>query len=65
MGSPNARSTTSAVLDENPSVHPLRSMEARTGRSTFMSHLTVELSGARAGVWAWHFIFHAFAPTIC
>jgi hypothetical protein len=27
--------------------------------------LTVELSGAHAGVWAWHFIFHASAPTSC
>src|SRR5436190_13285827 len=24
--------------------------------------ITVELSGARADVWAWHFIFHAPAP---
>jgi hypothetical protein len=27
--------------------------------------LTVELSGARADEWAWHFIPHASAPTIC
>src|SRR5688572_28051227 len=27
--------------------------------------LTVELSGAHADVWAWHFIFHASAPAIC
>ena len=27
--------------------------------------LTVELSGARADVWAWHFISHASAPAIC
>ena len=27
--------------------------------------LTVELSGAYAGVWAWHFIFHASALTSC
>ncbi len=29
------------------------------------SGLTVELSGARAYVWAWHFILHASAPTKC
>jgi hypothetical protein len=29
------------------------------------SRLTVELSGARAGVLAWHFILHASAPTRC
>ena len=28
-------------------------------------HLTVELSGAHAVVWAWHFIYHASAPAIC
>jgi hypothetical protein len=27
--------------------------------------LTVELSGAHAEVWAWHFIFHASAPARC
>ena len=27
--------------------------------------LTVELSGAHAGAWAWHFILHASAPTKC
>jgi hypothetical protein len=27
--------------------------------------LTAELSGARAVVWAWHFISHASAPVIC
>src|SRR5687767_6935843 len=27
--------------------------------------LTVELSGARAEVWAWHFIAHASARAIC
>ena len=35
---------------------------------TLRSHrcrLTVELSGAHADVWAWHFIFHASAPAIC
>jgi len=29
------------------------------------SRLTVELSGARAAVRAWHFIYHASAPAIC
>ena len=28
-------------------------------------HLTVDLSAARAAVWAWHFIFHACAPARC
>jgi hypothetical protein len=27
--------------------------------------LTVELSGARADDWTWHFIYHASAPAIC
>ncbi len=27
--------------------------------------LTVELSGARADVWVWHFIHHASAPLRC
>ena len=30
-----------------------------------ISGLTVELSGAHAGVWAWHFILHASARAIC
>jgi hypothetical protein len=29
------------------------------------SRITVELSGAAASVWAWHFIFQASAPEIC
>jgi hypothetical protein len=29
------------------------------------SGLTVELGGARANVWAWHFISHASAPARC
>ena len=28
-----------------------------------LTALTVELSGAHAGVWAWHFVVHAPAPT--
>jgi len=27
--------------------------------------LTVELSGAAAEAWVWHFISHASAPAIC
>ena len=27
--------------------------------------LTVELSGAHADVWTWHFIYHASAPARC
>ena len=29
---------------------------------TFAAGLTVELSGAAAAAWAWHFIPHASAP---
>ena len=33
--------------------------------SCHSANLTVELSGAAADVWAWHFIPHASAPAIC
>jgi len=41
-----------------------RQVEALGGR-IWQGRLTVELSGAHADVWAWHFIFHASAPAIC
>ncbi len=36
-----------------------------SAEGTMICRLTVELSGARADVWAWHFIFHACAPARC
>jgi hypothetical protein len=42
-------------------------IERRSDGVTVRTHrrLTVELSGAHAGVRAWHFILHPSAPAIC
>src|SRR5688572_21106052 len=39
--------------------------QPRPLRGEIRSNLTVELSGARAAVSAWHVIFHACTPAIC
>jgi len=48
---------------ERPFVEVDTSGHSRIG--VHVSALTVELSGARADVWAWHSILHASAPAIC
>jgi hypothetical protein len=51
-----------------PSVRRENEGRAQSNHSVLLKRLcvlTVELSGARAGAWAWYFILHASARTIC
>ena len=51
---------------ESKQGHEVRSARAAMKQlEDAQCRLTVELSGARADVWAWHFIPHAPAPAIC
>jgi hypothetical protein len=49
---------------EESLLHATKRTASASGKTRHMG-LRAELSGARADVWAWHFISHASAPEIC